>query len=224
MVKAIGSYYSPEHKVQTIRERTIDDGKKGLAVGAVFGAIEGYTRKSWLTKGEPSDKFIKTVSFNMSKELPKDEHNEFEKVRNFFKALVDYKSELPELRTRIEESKELTNAVDKKEGETVKDALDRIFSQDKMKVKHDLRNLQDRTVVDKKVDLQAAKKLVNANFDKKAGALKKADGTSKEMFAVLKKSARSIKLGTAVSHTMAAAVVAGTAGLLIGTRHMSKES
>ena len=117
----------------------------------------------------------------------------------------------------------MTNAVDKKEGETVKDALDRIFSQDKTKVKHDLRNMQDRTVVDKKVDLLAAKKLINAKFDKKSGSLKKAADTSNEMFAVLKKSARAIKFSTAVSHTMAAAVVAGTAGLLIGTRHMGKE-
>ena len=90
-------------------------------------------------------------------------------------------------------------------------------------MKHELRNLQDRTVVDKKVDLEAAKKLINKSFDKETKTLKKSDEVSKEMYAVLKKSARSIKLSTAVSHTMAAAVVAGTIGLLIGTRHLGKE-
>lgn len=217
MVKAIGA--TDSIKTKTVRQRTIDDGNRGLVIGAAIGGIEGFSRKSWLTKGHPSDSFIKNVSKGLETTLKPEEHKEFNKINSFFKDLTHYKVNVDNMRSRVEESTELSNAVNKKEGETTKDALDRIFSNpDKNAVKEELRNLQTRTVIDKKVDTTAAETIITKNFDATNKKLKKAEGTSDEVFKILKKSAKSINKTTAIKHTVIGAVLAGTLGLLVGSR------
>lgn len=216
MVKAISS---TDNNVKTVRQRTIDDGKKGLLIGAVGGAVEGFTRKSWLTKGEPSDTFVKSVSKKLVTALEPEEQAEVEKVKTFFKQLNDYRTNVYEMRERIENSTELTNAVRKNDGETTKDALDRIFAnKNKLEVKKELRNMQNRTVIDKKVDVYAARRLVKANFDAGAKKLKKSAAVSDEVFGFLKSAARGIKLKTSMQHTLVGGFLIGAAGLLVGAR------
>lgn len=218
MVKAISNSFAVNNNVQTVRQRTVDDGKKGFVIGAVAGGIEGFSRKSWLNnKDNPGDSFVKEVSKNLEKSLKPEEHIELDKVKNFFAALTDSKTPMSDFRARIEASTELTNALPTKEGETANDTLNRIFSYPKKSdIRNELRNLQDRTVVDKRVNTNTAKKLINANYDKANKTLKQAQSTSKEMFGLIKKSARKIKVNTAMAHTVIGGVLVGTLGLLIG--------
>lgn len=212
-------------KVKTVRQRTIDDGKKGLLLGAAIGGIEGFTRKSWVAKDKPSDKFVKNVSKGLEATLTADEHKEFNKVKSFFKELTNYRVNLDTMRGRIEKSTELTNAISKKDGETTKDALDRIFANpDKTELANELRDLQNHTNVDKKVNIYAARDIANKNFDAKSKKLVKAEGTSDEIFRILKKSAKNINKTTAIQHTVVGAVLAGTLGLLIGANVSDKMS
>lgn len=217
MVKAIGA--ADSIKTKTVRQRTLDDGARGLLIGAGVGAIDGFCRKSWIAKGRPSDSFVKNVSKGLETTLKPEEHKEFNKINSFFKDLIHYKVNVDNMRSRIEESTELSNAVNKKEGETTKNALDRIFSNpDKNAVKEELRNLQTRTIVDKKVDTTAAEAIITKNFDATNKKLKKAEGTSDEVFKILKKSAKSLNKSTAIKHTVIGGVLAGTLGLLVGSR------
>ena len=217
MVKAISA--TDNIKTKTVRQRTLDDGKRGIVIGAGVGAIEGFSRKTWISKGSPSDSFIKVVSKGLETTLTPEEHKEFGKVNSFFKNLIHYKADVHSMRNQIEDSTELSNAVNKKEGETTKDALDRIFANpDKTAVKNELMDLQNRAKIDKKVDTYAAKDIANKNFDKTAQKLKKAEGTSDEVFKILRKSAKQLNKNTAVQHTIIGAVLAGTLGLLIGSR------
>ena len=222
VVKAISG--ADNNRVQTVHQKTVSDGTKGFMLGACAGVIEGYTRKSWLTKDAPSDTFVKNVSKDLETTLQPKEHKELEKVTAFFKQLTNYRTDVYEMRGRIEDSTELTNALNKHEGESTKDALDRIFSNpDKLQVKQELRDLQNRTQVDKKVDIYTARTIANANFDTKTKSLKQATGTSDEVFGILKSAARRIKVKTAVQHGVIGGFLVGTAGLLLGAQVNSKK-
>lgn len=224
MVMSVSSSRPAGRPAKTVRENTIEKGKQGLVIGAALGAVEGFTRKSWLsTKGEPSDSFVKNVSKEMQKALKPEEQSEVTKVNKFFEALLDYRTEPSELRERIEKSKELSNAVIKKEGETTQTALDRIFAQDKPLLKQELRDLQNRTTIDKKVDLHAAKQLVKTNFDASAKKFKRSADTSKEMFSVIKKSMQNVRLKRTGRDTIIGGILLGITGMLVGaTQHNSK--
>lgn len=216
MVKPIG-VNSYDKNVPTVRQRTIKDGQTGFLIGAGIGAVEGYARKSWIKNDQPTDKFIKQVSKGLTNNLTESEHVELNKVNSFFEALVDPKTNVDSLRGRIEDSTELTNAISKNDGETAKDALDRIFSNpDKNAVKQDLQLMQDKTTVDKKVNKYGAKAVILENFDSANKKLSKSENTSKETFKVLIKAAKKIKLNTAVAHTAIGGVLLGITGLLIG--------
>lgn len=217
MVRVSGISNAENNKVRTVRDVTVDDGKKGVTIGAVAGAIEGYTRKSWLHNNKPSDVFVKTVSKNLVSTLSKEEHQELDKVNYFFKSLVDYRTDVYSLKGRVEDSSELMNALPKKEGETAEQALERVFANDdKIALKKELLKMQEKTHVDKKVNKNTAKKIITQNFDSNAKILKQSQETSDNVFKVLKKSANKIKLNTAVAHTAVGGVVLGIIGLLIG--------
>lgn len=222
VVKAISS--ADNNRVQTVHQKTVSDGVKGFMIGTGAGLIEGYARKSWLTKDAPSDTFVKKVSKDLETTLQPQEHKELEKVNAFFKQLTNYRTDIYEMRGRIEDSTELTNALNKHEGESTKDALDRIFSNpDKLQVKQELRDLQNRTQVDKKVSIYTARKITNANFDTKTKSLKQTAGTSDEVFDILKSVARRIKVKTAVQHGVIGGFLVGTAGLLLGAQVNNKK-
>lgn len=222
MVRAISA--ADSGKVKTVRQKTVEDGKYGLGIGATIGAVEGYTRKSWITKkNAPTDTFVKNISKGLESTLKPEETKELEKVKMFFRQLVNYRTDVHEMRQRVEKSTELTNALNKKKGETTKDALDRIFSNpDRLAIKQELRDLQKRTVVDKKVDIYKARELAVSNIDTKSRTLKKSSGTSDEVFKVIKAAAKKIKVKTAYQHTMVGGVLAGTVGLLVGAHKMNE--
>ena len=73
-------------------------------------------------------------------------------------------------------------------------------------------------MIDKKVDTVAAETIITKNFDATNKKLKKAEGTSDEVFKILRKSAKNINKTSAIKHTVIGAVLAGTLGLLIGSR------
>ena len=223
MVMSISSVNTAPQNPKSIRQKTIEKGQQGFILGAGIGAIEGFTRKSWLKGDKPSDTFVKQVSKQMEKTLEPNEKSELTKVNKFFEALLDYRSEPDELRQRIEKSNELSNAIIKQEGETTEKALDRIFAQDKPMLKKELRELQDRTVVDKKVNINAAKRLVNKNFNQKTKAFEKANETTKEAFSIIKKAITKTRIKTAVKDTVVGGVLVGIAGMLIGANELTKK-
>ena len=211
MVKPVNS------NVQTVRQRTIKDGQTGLVVGAALGAIEGYSRKSWLKGEQLEDKFIKSVSEGLVKNLTPQERGELNKINTFFEAVINPKTDVSTLRAKIEDSSELMNAVSKNDGETTKDALDRMFANpDTKALRHDLQSMQDRTKIDKKVNKYGAKALILENYDAEKKVLTKSDKTSKEMFNIITKSAKKVKLKTAGIHTVIGGVLLGIVGLLLG--------
>ena len=222
MVMSVSSTNTANKPVMTVRQKTIEHGKEGLLLGASIGAIEGFARKSWLSKGEPNDSFVKNVSNEMVKTLKQEDRSEVTKINKFFEALLDYRTEPKELRERIEKSKELSNAVIKNEGETTQTALDRIFAQNKPLLKKELRELQDRTIIDKKVNKKAAKELVSANFDKKSKTFKKVATTSDEMFNVIKKAVIKARVKRALADTVIGGVLLGIGGMLIGASELTK--
>lgn len=224
MVGSVSSINSANKtNTKSIRQKTIDKGQQGLILGAGIGAIEGFTRKSWLKNDKPSDSFVKQVSKEMEKTLEPKEKSELTKVNKFFEALLDYRTEPDELRQRIEKSSELSNAVIKKEGETTEAALDRIFKQDKPELKKELRHLQERTVVDKKVNIYAAKNLVKKNFNKETKNFEKANETSKEAFSIIKKAIKRTRIKTAIKDTAVGGILLGIGGMLIGAHELSKQ-
>ncbi len=224
MVGSVSSIHTAnKNNAKTIRQKTIDKGQQGFILGAGVGAIAGYSKKSWLKNDKPSDKFVKQVSKEMEKTLEPQEKSELTKVNKFFEALLDYRTEPDELRQRIEKSSELSNAIIKKEGETTEVALDRIFNQDKPELKKELRHLQDRTVVDKKVNIYAAKNLIKKNFNKETKKFEKANDTTKEAFSIIKKAIKRTRIKTAVKDTFVGGILLGIGGMLIGAHELSKQ-
>lgn len=222
MVMSISSVNPANNNSKSIRQKTIDKGQQGFVLGATIGAIEGFSRKSWLKGDKPSDTFVKQVSKQMEKTLEPKEKSELTKVNKFFEALLDYRTEPSELRQRIEKSSELSNAILKNDGETTEKALDRIFAQDKSVLKKELRELQDRTVVDKKVNLNAAKSLVNKNFNPKTKAFEKANETTKEAFSLIQKAIQKTRIKTAIKDTIVGGILLGIGGMLVGANELAK--
>lgn len=224
MVMSISSVNAANNSPKTIRQKTIEKGKHGFIIGAGIGAIEGFSRKSWLKGDKPNDTFVKTVSKEMEKTLKPEEKSEVTKVNKFFEALLDYKTEPEELRQRIEKSNELSNALIKHEGETTEKALDRIFAQDKPSLKKELRELQDRTVIDKKVNINAAKRLVNNNFNTKTKAFEKSNSTTKEAFSLIKKAITNTRMKTALKDTVVGGILVGIVGMLVAANELTKKN
>lgn len=213
----VNSISNNSNNVQTVRQRTIKDGQTGFLVGAGIGAVEGYTRKSWLKGDQPADKFVKTVSKALTKNLEPQENKELNKINNFFEALINPQTDIYSLRTKIEDSSELMNALPKNEGETPKDTLDRMFSNpDKNALKRELQIMQDKTIIDKKVNKYGAKALILENLNTDNKVLSKSESTSDKLFKILKSSAKKIKVNTAIAHTAIGGVLLGITGLLVG--------
>lgn len=218
MVNSVsGARLSGNNNVVTVKQKTQQYGRNGLLVGAVLGGIDGYRRTSWIKDNEPSDTFVKKVSTGLENSLSLEDKLEVDKVNDFFAAVAEPSTELSNLRPKIEESKELISAVPVKEKETTAQALDRIFSEENSKdLKTTLRDMQSNTKIDKTVDKNAAKDLINNNIDKNTWKIKKADGTSEDLFKILKKATHKMRVSAAKKHAMAGAVVLGTLGLLVG--------
>lgn len=207
------------NRPMTLKERTLDYGKKGLGLGIAAGVIEGSVRKTWLNKGVPNDAFEKQVIINMEKALPPEEFKAVKKINKFFADLADPEVKIADLKEQLSNSDELKSAIQLKENETHEQAIERIFAKDKNKstIKNELRELQERTILDKKVDKTAAKKLIKANFNSEKKTLQKAATTSEEMFKVLKKSANKVRFNRGVIDTLIGAFIGGVGGMLIGS-------
>jgi len=214
---SVSAVNAGDKKVYTVRQKTLKGGKTGLVIGAVAGAIEGFTRKSWLDGKAPADSFVKNVSKGLEKTLTPEENKELTKVKNFFSALVDYNTDVYKLKENVEASKELSGAILKNEGETAQMAIDRVFANtNKAELKKELLEIQNRTQIDKKVNINTAKNITKENINLTSKTLQKSEGTSTEVFNVIKKAAQKSKVNTAIKHTAIGAVLFGIAGLLVG--------
>lgn len=177
-------------------------------VGAVAGGAVAAARKRYLYDGVPSDTFVKNVSKNLEKTMTADEAYEDLKIRKFLEKAEDPEVDTETLKPMIKDSKELSEAIKATPEESVDDAINRVFAeQNKTKLRQNLINLQDKTKSDKISSQNTALKLLHDNFDKKTKKLVKNEGTSNEVFNMIKKTAKKIQVKTvAVTAAMTGAI------------------
>lgn len=179
-------------------------------VGAAAGGIYAASGKRYLYDGVPSDTFVKKVSKNLDKEMSAKDSYEALKVRKFLEKVVEPEVDMNSLKPMIKDSKELSEAIKATPEEPVDEAITRVFSQpDKEKVKQDLISLQNKTKSDKIASENTALKLLHDNFDKKTKKLVKNEGTSDEVFSMIKKTAKKIQVKTVATVAVMTGAVAG---------------
>ena len=163
-------------------------------IGALAGGGYTATKQNWLFKGMPSDSFVKTVSDGLKQDLTSDEIKENSKVERFLRSVVDPDVQTASLKPQIRDSVELSTAIKATPEESVEDAITRVFSQPKDKLKQDLLELQYKTVVDKKAGTNTARKIINDNFDAAAKKFVKGEQTTERMFNMIKSSAKTVQV------------------------------
>lgn len=163
-------------------------------IGALAGGGYTATKQNWLFKGMPSDSFVKTVSDGLKQDLTSDEIKENSKVERFLRSVVDPEVQTASLKPQIRDSVELSTAIKATPEESVEDAITRVFSQPKDKLKQDLLELQYKTVVDKKAGTNTARKIINDNFDAAAKKFVKGEQTTERMFNMIKSSAKTVQV------------------------------
>ena len=93
--------------------------------------------------------------------------------------------------------------------EDLEQAINRVFSQPKEKVKQDLLDLQFKTKADKKAGRNTALKLVCDNFDAKERKLVKNSATSEKVFKMLKSTANKIQAKAVATTAVITGIAAG---------------
>ena len=180
-------------------------------VGAVAGAVYSANQKNWLYKGLPSDTFVRETSRELRKTMNSDDLKESAKISKFVKAAIDPETNVESLRPMVLDSKELSEAIKQSPDEHIHDALKRVFTQPKDKVRQDLVELQYKTKADKVAGRNTVLKLINDNFDASKKSLVKNENTSESMFNIIKKTADKIQTKAVAK---GAAIVGCTAGAL----------
>lgn len=182
-------------------------------LGAVAGSAASLSSKAWLYKGVPNDSFVKQVSENLDKKLTPKEQSESRLINGFLNSVVDSEVDLQTLKPNIRASKELSEAIKSYPEENVEAAIDRVFAEpDKVKLRDNLLSLQEKTKIDKKSGRNTALRLIHDNFDSENKVLKKSEGTSDEIFKMLKSTARKMQVkSVAFGGLVAAGIVTATA-------------
>ncbi len=182
------------------------------AIGALAGGVYSATKTNWIYKGLPSDQFVRNVSTNLRKDMTSDELKESAKISKFLSDVVKPETDLETLKPQIRDSKELSEAIKSAPEEELEDAITRVFSQPKDKVKQDLTRLQFKTKSNKKINSTTALKLINDNFDASNKKLVKNPETSEKVFNMIKSTANKIQAkSVAVASVLSGAVVGALA-------------
>ncbi|MCR5265959.1 MAG: hypothetical protein K6E29_05135 [Cyanobacteria bacterium RUI128] len=184
-------------------------------VGAVAGGIYSAIRPNWLYKGLPSDTFVKETSREIRKTMNSEDLKESAKISKFLKAAIDPETNVEELRPQILDSKELSEAIKASHEETVEDAIKRVYSQPKDKVRQDLIDIQFKTKADKISGRTTVLKMLNDNFDASKKTLVKHSETSDNMFALIKKTAGKIQAKAIAKGAAIAGCAAGALCLIL---------
>ena len=200
---------STSDKMADLRNRILIS----TGVGAVAGGIYSSTRQNWLYKGLPSDTFVKEASREIRKTMNSEDLKESAKINNFLKAAIDPETNVETLRPNILDSKELSEAIKQSPDEKVENAITRVFSQPKDKIRQDLVELQFRTKADKISGRNTVLKLLNDNFDAAGKKLVKNSETSEDMFSMIKKTAGKIQAKAIAKGAAIAGCAAGARGL-----------
>ena len=184
-------------------------------IGAVGGGAYSATNKNWLYKDMPSDSFVKSVSQNLRNEMTSEELKESFKINKFLADTVNPEFDIEALKPQIRDSRELSEAIKIRPEEGVEEAIMRVFSQPKDKVKLDLINLQLKTTADKKNRVNSALKLVNNNYDAAKKSLVKDASTSEKTFGMIKSAAKLVQIKSVATITGLTALGAGALALVL---------
>ena len=184
-------------------------------VGATFGGIYSAFQKNWLYKGMPSDSFVRTVSTNLGKDMSSDELKESFKINKFLADAVNPVTDVESLKDQIRGSEELSEAIKISPEEGVEDAITRIYSQPKDKIRQDLINLQLKTKTDKKNSVSTALRLITENYDASGRRLAKNPNTPETTFNMIKTTAKRLQLKSVVIGTALAGLGAGALALVV---------
>lgn len=182
-------------------------------IGAVAGSAASLSSKAWLYKGMPNDSFVKQVGINLDKKLTPKEQSESRLINNFLNSVVDAEVDVQTLKPHIRASKELSAAIKSYPEENLEEAISRVFAEpDETKLRDNLSLLQEKTKSDKKSGRNTALKLIHENFDSENKVLKKSEGTSAEIFNMLKSTAKKMQLNKIVfGGAVAAGIVTASA-------------
>lgn len=193
-------------------------------VGAVIGSAATVSNKAWLYRGMPNDTFVKQVSENLDKKLTPKEQIESRLINSFLHSVVDSEVDVQTLKPNIRASKELSEAIKSYPEENVEEALNRVFAEpDEAKLRENLLLLQEKTKSDKKAGRNTALKLVHDNFDSKKKVLSKSEGTSAEVFNMLKATAKKMQVKSVAFGALVASGIV-TASAIVFTDILSPHS
>lgn len=184
-------------------------------VGAVAGGIYSSTKQNWLYKGLPSDAFVRETSREIRKTMNSEDLKESAKISKFLKAAIDPETNVETLRPQILDSAELSAAIKATPEETVEDAIKRVYSQPKDKVRQDLIGLQFKTKADKISGRNTVMKMLNDNFDASKKTLAKNPETSDSMFGLIKKTAGRIQAKAIAKGAAIAGLATGALCLIL---------
>lgn len=185
------------------------------ATGAVAGGVYSATKKNWIYKGLPSDTFVKNVSQNLRKNMSSEELMESAKVSKFLADVINPETNIDDLKPQIRDSKELSNAIKLSSDEDVEQAINRVYSQPKDKVKSDLSALQFKTTADKKANRNTALKLINENFDASQKKLVKSESTAEGVFNMIKSTAHKIQAKAIAKSAVLSGIFVGAMALIM---------
>ena len=187
--------------------------KRNFVISAVVGGGAGAAirarKPAWLSKGEPSDAFVKQVSKELRNNMSPEDRVEADKINRFYRTAIDPEVNIEGLKPMLRDSRELSQAIMTNPGETLDEATERVFSNpNRNELREEVLGLQMKTVADKKANKNTATRLIADNFNPSEMKLVKSESTTDEMFAIVKKAASKVKTK--------AIVVAASVGALAG--------